>query len=205
MTILPAYRDALLQVKAGASVLDLGCCFGQDLRRLAANGASTENMYALDLNPELWELGFDLFRDRKSMKARFIKANVLDFSSELNELKGQVDIIFMCQFLHLFDWEKQTKVLRTIAELSRPGTRLMGYQIGRVKSEECSRPWGTMFYHNVDSFKKLWRNVEIETGITWTVDVAMVDLKEWGMEKEDYEWMSANSRGLNFVVIRQHE
>lgn len=99
-------------------------------------------MYALDLILELWELGslgFDLFCDRKSMKACFIKANVLDFSLELHDLKGQI---------HLFDWEKQTEVIKSVAELSRPGTRLLRYQIGRVNAEECSRPWGTMFYHN---------------------------------------------------------
>lgn len=96
------------------------------------------------------------------------------------------------------------EVIRRVAVLSKPGTWLMGYQIGRVTSEERPGPWGTMFFHNVDSFQNLWRKVEIETGFRWTVDVAMVDLEQWGMEKEDYEWMSANSKGLNFVAIREH-
>ena len=72
ITCFPAYSQFVARTKAGATVLDLGCCFGQDLRRLVADGGSMDNMYASDLNRELWDIGFDLFRDRDRMKARFI-------------------------------------------------------------------------------------------------------------------------------------
>ena len=40
------YEHILRRVVAGARILDLGCGLGQDLRRLAADGAPTENMFA---------------------------------------------------------------------------------------------------------------------------------------------------------------
>ena len=159
-------------------------------------------MYASDLHSELWDLGFDLFRDRETMKARFIQADVFDPESPLRDLRGKIDIIFACQLLHLFGWERQIEAAKKIVDMSRPGTCLLGYQIGRVQSAEVQRPWGFMFYHNVESFKELWRQIERDTGTKWVLDVSLVDLDQWGMEKQDYKWMTAGSRGLNFVVTR---
>ncbi|MCJ1270149.1 hypothetical protein MMC22_010045 [Lobaria immixta] len=197
------YENALSRVKAGASVLDLGCCFGHELRRLAADGAPTENMYASDIHPELWDIGYDLFRDRQSMKARFIQADIFDPASPLGDLKGKIDIFIICQFFHLFGWEKQIEVGKKIVEMSRPGAQLIGYHTGRMEAEESHVQFRTMFFHNVETFKKLWRDIGIETGTTWTVDAVLVEMEEWGLEKEDYEWASKTQRGLNFSVTRQ--
>ena len=59
-----------------------------------------------------------------------------------------------------------------------------------------------MFYHDVDSFDELWREVARETVTKWVLNASMVSLSQWGMEKEDFQFMSADSRGLNFVVTR---
>lgn len=72
---------------------------------------------------------------------------------------------------------------------------------GRWPGED-GRPWGRMFFHDEASFRGLWRRVAEETGVPWRVDVALVGLEEWGMEREDYEWMGGTSRGLNFVAWR---
>lgn len=205
VSIFSEYEDVLFRVKTGASVLDLGCSFGQDLRRLAAAGAPTENMYASDLNSELWDIGFDLFRDRQGMKARFIQSDIFDPASELGDLKAKIDIFIVCQFLHLFSWEKQFEAVKRIVEMSRPGSQLIGYQMGRLKAEESHTRWNTMFFHDVESFKHMWCDIEKETGTKWTVEVALVNLEEWGMEKEDYDWMPATQRGLNFSVTRQDD
>lgn len=56
----------------------------QDLRLLAADGALPHNMYASDISRELWQLGFELFRDREK---------IFDPGSGLGRLSGQMNIV----------------------------------------------------------------------------------------------------------------
>ena len=198
----PQYAEVLSRMKSGATVLDLGCCFGQDLRRLAADGAPTENMIASDLHSELWELGYDLFRDRDKMRARFIKTDILAPNAEFQALKGKVDFVFMCQFLHLFSWDGQVEALKKAVEMSRPGAMFLGYQIGRTEAAEVERSWGKMFFQNEESFRRIMRQVGEETGTRWDVEVSLGSQAEWGLELEDFEWMGPMAKGLNFVVTR---
>ena len=160
-------------------------------------------MYASDISHELWNLGFELFRDRDKMKAVFIEGDFLRLDSELCQLNGQIDIIISCQFLHLFDWDKQVVAIKRIIELSRPGSVVIGYQRAQLQAQEIARPWGQMYFHNAETFREIWRQAEAGTGSRWQVQVALVDLTEWGMEQEDFEWMPEGRRGINFVVVRQ--
>lgn len=169
---------------------------------MAADGVSTQNMYGTDISTELWNLGFDLFRDKDKMEAKFTQADILDSKSDLQQLNGRMDIMIACQFLHLFDWEGQVKAMKRIVEFSRPGSVVIGYQRGQVKAQEFARPWGAMFFHNEDTFRQIWRRVEKETGTKWKVKISMVDLQEWGMEEEDIEWMPLGRKGINFVATR---
>ena len=205
ISAFPNYQAILSRVKDSATVLDLGCSLGHELRRLAADGAPSDNMYAADLNAELWDVGYDLFRDRETMKARFIQADVLDPNTPLRDLKGKIDIVIACLFLHLFSWDQQFDVLLKIVEMSRPGTCLVGYHVGRDHAMELQRPWGLMYFHDVDSFNELWRQVARETGTRWVVDAMLVDLSQCGLEKEDYGWVSPGNRYPNFVVTRSEE
>ena len=196
------YPRILARAQAGAAVLDLGCCFGQDLRLLAADGAPTHNMYACDIKEELWQLGFELFRDREKMRARFVQADIFDPDSDLVHLSGQMDIIIASQFLHLWDWKRQVLAMKRVVELSRPGAILVGYQRGQVRAQEVMRPWGTMFFHDLDTYREIWHQVEVETSSRWDVEASFVDLRELGMEEEDLEWMPPGQKGINFVVTR---
>lgn len=203
VSIFPEYTGILDRARAGATILDLGCCFGQNLRLLAADGISTHNMYATDINAELWNLGFDLFRDKDKMKAKFIQADIFDCTSDLQQWNGQMDIMIACQFLHLFDWERQVMAMKRIVGFSRPGSILIGYQRAQVQAGELLRTWGAMYFHNEETFQKMWRQVQSETGTEWDVNVSLVDLQEWGLRDEDVEWMPNDRKGINFVITRQ--
>lgn len=102
ISALPNYQAILSRVKNSATILDLGYSSSQDLRRLAVDWASSESMYASDLCSELWDIWYDLFRDRDTMKARTIEADIFDPNTPLRDLTGKIDIIFACQSLHLF-------------------------------------------------------------------------------------------------------
>ena len=197
------YPTILARAQAGANVLDLGCCFGQDLRLLAADGAPTQIMYASDLKEELWRLGFELFRDREKMCAKFIQADIFDPNSDLVPLYGQMDIIIASQFLHLFDWERQVLAIKRVVDLSKVGSVLVGYQRGQVQAQEVMRPWGRMFIHDLATYGEIWRQVEMETSSRWDVEAEMADLRELGYEEEDLEWAPPGQKGISFVVTRQ--
>lgn len=190
--------------KTDGVVLDLGCGLGQDLRLLAVNGVPTNRMWAVDADAGLWKLGFELFRDPGRVEAKFIHGDFLDLGSEtLCGIEGKVNVVIAAQFLHLFNWDRQMAANKGIVRLSKPGTMLVGYQQGRRRAREYVRPWGMMFYHNWESFTRLWEIVQQETKTKWTVDVKEVPLQEWGMQEEDLEWMPEDRMGINFVVTRE--
>ena len=39
----PVYGEVLYRLKKGERLLDLGCCFGQDIRKLVHDGVPSEN------------------------------------------------------------------------------------------------------------------------------------------------------------------
>ncbi|MCJ1461383.1 hypothetical protein MMC28_011765 [Mycoblastus sanguinarius] len=148
-------------------------------------------MYATDIVEDFWEIGYDLFRDRDSMAARFVKADILDANSALKALHGKIDVMYAGSVLHLFNRAKQLEACRELVRLSKIGTAVLGCQLGRDDAEEVTSICGgnTVFFHNIESLRKMWHVVEEETGTRWTVDASLGSLEISGLEKEDVAWM----------------
>ncbi|KAL4745198.1 hypothetical protein BDW72DRAFT_208395 [Aspergillus terricola var. indicus] len=177
LAAFPRFPQILDQTRqTDGIILDLGCGLGQDLRLLAAHGVPTNQMWALDVEPRLWELGYDLLRDRGRMAAGFIHGDFLQLAST-SLRRGKLNLVIAAQLLHLFDWDKQLAASKKIVNLSSPGTML----VGLVPS---------------------WDLVQQETQTHWIVDVKEVGLQEWGMQVEDLEWMPEDRMGINFVLTR---
>lgn len=166
----PIYPTVLSRLKDSSSppqtLLDLGCCFGQDIRRLVADGAPSEDLYGADLRPEYLELGYELFRDKGRLNAHFLVGDVFDDGegeggNELKKLDGKIDIIHAASFLHLFTWDEQVQVGMRMVRLFRTTTTtkdpplVFGTQAGSVKpgvyySSDMSR---TRYRHDPESFQ----------------------------------------------------
>ncbi|KAI0399773.1 hypothetical protein F4802DRAFT_610610 [Xylaria palmicola] len=58
-------------------LLDVGCCVGQVLRKLAFDGVDSARLFGTDAEPRFLELGYDLFRDRGRFKGGFVAGDIL--------------------------------------------------------------------------------------------------------------------------------
>src|ERR1700710_2957748 len=114
LATMPSYEEILARltnVAAPTRLLDVGCCLAQDLRRMVADGAPTEKLVGLDLEPRFLRLSYDLFADSESYKGQIVAGDILDESADgpVALLGGTIDIAHAASFLHLFDLEGQVK------------------------------------------------------------------------------------------------
>ena len=108
------------------------------LRKIASEGVPTENLYGCDLRPEFFDLGYRLFRDKETLKSKFLVADIFDPESTLTSLYGKVDIIYAGSFLHLFGYAKQIEVCKQIVKLlkDKKNSMLLGRQVGNLEAGE---------------------------------------------------------------------
>jgi SAM-dependent methyltransferase len=176
ISLSPDYPAVLQRLKSGdENFLDLGCCFGQGLRKVAADGAVQGNLYGSDLRAEFFEMGYRLFRDRDALKSKFIVADITDPSSPLSELDGKIDIIYAGSFLHLFSYAELIEVCKRLVKLLREkkDSLILGRQVGNADAGDYVQKinkGGKMYRHNAESFKKMWEEIGEATGTKWRVD-----------------------------------
>ncbi|KAL0257749.1 hypothetical protein SLS55_006912 [Diplodia seriata] len=154
----PYYPEVLSRVKNGDKLLDLGCCFGQELRKLVSNhktqhdpasshlispaqahdGAPPSSLYGSDLRPAFLTLGHALFLDEAKLPTtpHFIAADILadPFSASPlhRQLGGTVSVVHASAFFHLFSREDQLRAAEAVVALLKPepGVAVVGAQIG---------------------------------------------------------------------------
>nr|UPX44787.1 hypothetical protein FAC4K13_04 [Penicillium camemberti] len=171
----PMYPEMLERVKKGEKLLDLGCAFGQELRQLIYDGASPENLYASDLRPEFLDLGHDLFLDRQTSKINLIPANVLDDNSDLvTKLTGQLGVVYISLFLHVFDFDTQITVAKRVFSLlaDKPGSLLVCRVVACRDQEILNNASARLpyYYHDLASWNRLWERVQKESGLQLHVE-----------------------------------
>ncbi|KAH4253093.1 hypothetical protein HBI04_098590 [Parastagonospora nodorum] len=195
------YKEVIQRLGKGQKLLDMACCVGQTIRTLVHGGAPSENTFGCDLYLEFIELGYELFRDHRTLKTQFLTADVFDPSSALTEIRGQMDMIFAGDFFHLWGYEKQVEVCKIVFALLRPqsGSMILGRQFGAADPEEKQGPVGVgmMFRHNVESFEKMWRDIGDELGIRITVKAKYVYVPD-----RQQLFCQDNGKRFSFVVRR---
>ncbi|KAF9446312.1 hypothetical protein P691DRAFT_804387 [Macrolepiota fuliginosa MF-IS2] len=193
---LPAYKQALQlsQTRPGAILLDIGCCFGNDLRKAVVDGWPVENAVASDLQAAFWNYGHELFKSTpETFPAGFVPGD--SFSSTLIEprepsyskpltarpsdlrtlesltpLQGHISAIHASSFFHLFDEEGQLLLGKQLATLMspEPGSIIFGSHGGRavkgLRTEVINARGGHSFCHSPESWKELWDGEIFEKG-----------------------------------------
>lgn len=92
-----------MRLKNGEKLLDAGCCFGQDIRELVEDGTLAENLYDLEIESKLVDLGYDLFHDREKLRPSIIISDIMDDSEQLATLTGKIDILVVIKFMHFWN------------------------------------------------------------------------------------------------------
>ncbi|KAF9524847.1 hypothetical protein CPB83DRAFT_860575 [Crepidotus variabilis] len=93
-----AYQVAfkLREVRENPILLDIGCCFGNDVRKAVDDGWPVEDIVASDLRQEFWDAGHELFKSSpETFPAAFVPGDAFDdlflAPNNLEDLKSLVD------------------------------------------------------------------------------------------------------------------
>ncbi|KZT63650.1 hypothetical protein DAEQUDRAFT_733588 [Daedalea quercina L-15889] len=187
---LPAYPQlvAIGKNRPGAILLDLGTCFGNDLRKAVADGFPVRNTIGTDIEPAFWQLGHKLFNSTPdTFPSTFLPGDVFDSAflglqplptaipdapapaleglTSLNPLHGRVSVIHASAIFHLFEESKQRELAHAVAGLLSPehGSLMLGRHAaapekGIRRSEVGAKPF-EMFCDSVDSWRDMWEGI----------------------------------------------
>ncbi|KAI9730786.1 MAG: hypothetical protein M1818_008066 [Claussenomyces sp. TS43310] len=203
----PLYTDIIRCLRKDPSTLylDIGCCFGQDLRQLVADSIPSEQLIGLDIEAPLMELGYDLFQDQQTLKSKFIVADVFKGPEQgepwTSLEQAKVDVIHCSAFFHLFPLPDQVRAAKNIARLVRPDGIIVGRQSGSIKPSEVPAiaAGTTSFRHDISTFQALWDEVGRDTSTEWNVTGTLDSV---GMISKKNAVEDENSRRLLFTVTR---
>ncbi|RDX42801.1 hypothetical protein OH76DRAFT_1260462 [Lentinus brumalis] len=212
---LPGYDRILTlgKTRKNPIFLDIGCCFGNDVRKLVADGYPIDSVMATDLHPEFLELGHKLFNTTpQTYPVPFLAGDALDsaflevshpfytkpYSSppqlseltSLSALHGHVSAVSVCSVFHVFDEAGQLQLARAIAGLlsPEPGSMVIGIHSGRPeKGTFVTRAGGrdvSTFYHSPESWTELWDGELFVRG-TVEVETKLVETGGWDFQDSD--------------------
>ena len=212
----PFYPEILARLKKDnetATLLDLGCCFAQDLRQLVQDGVSSSQLYGLDIEQKFLDLSYDLFLDRGKFRGTMLAADVeaagngeKDEDHKLVTVKGKIDIIWAASFFHLFTRPRQLNIAKKLVELLRPvsGSMLLGRQLGSVKpgDYDIMKDGRWQYRHSPETLAEFWEEVGRETGTKWRVE-ATVDDVDFGYHGSNMAWGDPDMRRLLFKIVRE--
>ncbi|KAJ3498324.1 hypothetical protein NLG97_g1218 [Lecanicillium saksenae] len=170
---LPGYGFIIARLKASGKYLDIGCCMGQDLRKLVMDGVPSDNLYGTDLYSGYLTLSYDLFRDKATLKSHLRQGNILTMTSEgdiLRRLTGMVDIIHLGMLLHTMDIKQQWLLIESCLGLLKSGckTAIVGSALGHVDGAVGS---DSNFLHSDRTFTKMCNDIAREAGMTLECNV----------------------------------
>ena len=200
----PLYPEVLARLrKSSQKLLDVGCCFGQMMRKLTYDGAPSASLYGLDVEGAFISLGFDLFKDRDKLESKFIAGDI--FNMDLISVQGKIDILQVSAFFHLFTRPKQLLAVQKFISILRPkpGSLVVGAHLGSLKPAEYElAPGGpTSFRHSPESFAELWKEAAGSSGSQWKVDGSLDTISILG--NEHASWAEPNIRRIVFTVTRE--
>lgn len=159
----PLYKEMLENLKATEKddkILDVGCCFGQDIRNLLLDGVPSNKIVALDVHDGYWNLSKELFGDKdKISDIKFVTCDLT--STRIESFESYFKYITLTSVLHVLDKEGIENVLKNVFFMLKAGGIAMGFNSGHKSEatlcEDRMTPDGKKhrFLHCPDSLKHL--------------------------------------------------
>jgi SAM-dependent methyltransferase len=188
----PFYQQIAALVRHGASVADVACGMGQELRFLREDGA-TGDMWGIDIRSDIWDIGLELFKDSPG-PGTFVHADLLNHLPmtvnegnrwSLDSLNGKVDLFLMNEYPSFHRPSLFEFCFATVMSASKIGSRITGWVFGTNYYDEnhldvlefCR---GGMVHHPKTFRNWIWRQSELVTGTRWDLDIKLVELEELG-------------------------
>lgn len=192
----PIYEEIVKKCKnEGATVIDFGCCLGQDVRQLVYDGVPHEQIRGYELDPFFIEQGYQLFRDGELMREKKVFSSGDIFDDRFLETVEPADYLYAGLFIHLFDGKTQKDVCRRLSRLCK-GT-IAGQQAGASSAMERPSPpgypGGKRMCHSPESFAHMWNEV---TDGRWQVESSTLE----AVNRNEYV-----QQMLTFVVKKKAE
>ncbi|KAI8293224.1 Methyltransferase trt5 [Colletotrichum sp. SAR 10_98] len=193
----------------GARHLEVACCIGQDLRKMVYDGVPSQNITAIEIEQGYIDAGYDLFRDRDTLKTTFVNADMLDDkSAKLNALEGQFDSAHLGLCLHLWNRGDQMTVLKRVIRLlkQKPGVVMVGHAVGHADGLELPGMFNKpSLRHNLQTWESMWVDISKATGTRWKLKTEVSDqigtMDGPGAKKP--AWWDKDWRFVAFEVTRE--
>lgn len=205
LRLLPTYPEILARAKAGGIIVDIGTFVGHDLRRLVYDGAPSDHLWGVDIVSH-FDVGYELFKDRELWKGHFVEADFLAAATSppLAPLRGNVDIIVISQVLHQWNWVNQVRGATALVGLTKPGSLVVGNQMGKPDAEEVVPAGFTvpLYVQSPQSFANLWDAVGAATGTRWETQCWLRSWAHIGVDKKESAFMGPDVGILEFTARR---
>lgn len=119
--------------------------------------------------------------------------------------RGDVNIIWISNLLHQWNWETEAQTLHQIISLSKPSTIVAGQHAGMTLGGLPSVYEGHRgsYMHDSETWRKFREQVCKETGTIWDVEVGkLVEWEEIEVDIEKMKDFARNTKPLIFMVRR---
>ncbi|MCJ1381244.1 hypothetical protein MMC17_004353 [Xylographa soralifera] len=200
----PRYKEILERVFSDEVLLDFDCGLGQNIRQLVNDGVVIKNIYGLNFDERHTILGWDLFRDQRTLSETFILGDVRDRLHRLSALAGEYQLIYVAGFFGSYLMVYQLHIARYLIERLRPrkGCWIFGLQAANLHSGDYPVPHGgpMVYRHNIESWIEFWKEVGLLTGTRWRVEAV---LEEPVLDGRTHKLMVPNTRRMVFTIIME--
>ena len=188
-------------------VVDLGCCFGQETRKLMVDGIPPEMIWAVDVIDGYWAAGLELYSDGEDSKQRISHVNTVfadPCAAEVDDkivpmLTADFDCVILMYVFHVLSLAQSEKLVQRMSLMLKKGGFVMGTCVGSTEAKDWHlTPDGksTRHLHSIESLTELFSRCGFS-------DV-MVKQRDWedGLGGPDSRWTDED--GVNRIRLEFH-